>query len=843
MMIKITIDGQELTVPEGLPLRKAALKNGIYIPGTCGHPDLPPANTTPLKAKIYQGEREIIGDCIAEAVGSEGGCGLCLVQVEGTTDLVRACEIQVTEGMGVKTTAEEIKKARQKALAKILAHHPHACLTCAQREGCSLTQCSSNVPVDERCCILLNRCELGKVVDYIGLPEGTPKYVYEGLSKITGDVFFNRDYNLCIGCLRCVRICKDVRQVEALGAVMQGGRIYVGTLNPGLLEQSFCRQCSACVEVCPTGALLDKPEVKPVKRGENPPCIENCPAGIDIPEYLMRIAERDYTGALEVIYQSVPFPGILGYVCFHPCQTDCKRGEVNESIAICSLKRFVYDRVDKTELRVFAPAADTGKKVAVIGAGPAGLTAAYYLRKAGHQVDIYDGHTKPGGMLRYAIPAYRLPEEVLDDELSVVFDMGVRFFGRIRVGKEADFGKLIDDRYDAVLLAVGADLPIDLLLPGGDSPQVFSALEFLEKVKLEEMPPLAGKVVVIGGGNVAIDTAMTAVRCGGEEVRMYCLEKREEMPAHSWEIAQAEEEGTVIVNSWGPVEFKIKNEELKIIRFRRCVRVFDDEGKFRPEYDENEIIEVEADYVILAVGQAVDSGFTSVMGIERLRNNRIAVKNDSFQTNVNKYFSAGDAVKGAGSVVDAIAEGKKAAAEVDKFLGGSGTIAVKDYEKKKDNPVLGRDEEFWKKPVQRPPMLDTAERVEGFGVIECVFSADNAVTEAYRCLRCNLRAAITPPFLPPDKWRILNIDNIAEVPPSEGVILVAGKDKKPIKIAGSANIKQALLEEAERGGDDLLFSWEEDRFYSKRESELLQKHLQEYGEMPGGGGGDLDDLF
>ncbi len=843
MKVQITIDGKPLTVPEGLSVRKAALKNGIYIPGICGHPFLPPARQVHWSKEIYQGDRKITGDRDDEIAGEFANCNLCRVAVEGVDGLVRACETKAADGMVVRTHGEDIRKARQEALAKILAHHPHACLTCAQREGCSLTQCSSNVPEDERCCILLNRCELGKIVDYIGLPEGTPKYVPEHLPKITSDPFFERDYNLCIGCLRCVRICSEIRGVDALGATLREGRIWVGTHLPGALADSYCRFCNSCVEVCPTGALLDKPDSKPVTRGGNAPCVDACPAGIDVPAYVRRVALGDYKGALEVIYRSVPFPGILGYVCFHPCEDACKHNELDGVVAICALKRFVYESVPKDQRPKLEKRPSTGKKVAVIGSGPAGLSAAFYLKLSGHDVDVVEAADKPGGMLRQAIPEYRLPVSVLDDELQILYDLGIGFLTGKRLGVDVQLADLTG-HYDAVLLAIGSSAHHELGIPGEDLEGVMQTLDLLRSVRAGERPDLSGRVIVIGGGNVAVDAAMTAKRLGSEDVVMVCLEKEDEMPAHSWELDQAREEGIRILNGWGPMEFAGESGKLTGIRFKRCTRVFDEEGRFNPQYDEKDTTELDADVCLIAIGQKVDWTGLDDFGLTAGSGVTLRVDPVTMMTDIPGVFAAGDAVRGPSSVVDAIAAGRKAADAMDRFLGGSGVTETPPPDEIRDDPYLGRDEKFHQRESYRPRYADPAVRVENFSVIEQSLSPDEARNYAEQCLRCNLRAAITPVFLPPDKWQPLTAESVAALPDGlEGVYRLAGTDKKVTKIVGTANLKEALSAEVEKQPAGTLFCWEEDRMYSQRESELIQQHLQQYGEMPGGGEDDLDDLF
>ncbi|MFH1733779.1 MAG: FAD-dependent oxidoreductase [bacterium] len=838
MNIQITIDGKPLTVPEGLPIRKAAFKNGIYIPGICGHPYLPSAREVKWSQQVYRGGEVIVGDYQNETAGDEGSCNLCLVAIEGVEDLVRACSTKASDGLIVRTTGVDIVKARQSALAKILAHHPHACLTCAQREGCSLTQCSSNVPEDQRCCILLNRCELGKVVDFVGLPDGTPKYEHEGFPKITDDFFFDRDYNLCIGCLRCVRICRDVRGVDALAATWKDGRIWVGTSKPGSLPESDCRFCGACVEVCPTGALLDKPDSKPVHPGDLAPCVAACPAGIDIPAYIRHVAVGDYKGALEVIHNHVPFAGILGYVCFHPCESECKRNTLGSSAAICALKRFVYETVPRDEIPTTQITDSTGKKVSIIGAGPAGLSAAFYLRRKGHEVDVYDSSQEPGGILRFAIPEYRLPQTVLDDELTTLTDLGIEFKTGMTLTQDFNIADLLNDGSNAVLVTIGASLSRKLGIPGEDLGNVIQTLDLLREIREGRKRDLTGKVVVIGGGNVAIDAAMSARRLGAENVTMVCLEQRAEMPAHGWEIDQALAEGIEILPGWGPVEFTGENGNVKYLLFQRCLKVFDDQGRFNPVFDGSDTKSIAADYAIIAIGQSVGN-----TGLKTGPNGLIDIDQSSFETDIKGVFAAGDAVSGPASVVEAVAKGRSAADSIDKFLGGDGVSVSYQADDLRDDPFLGNVSEFdtGKREIR---LLPIAERIKGFDVIEQSLQENEARILAAQCLRCNLRATISPVILPPDKWLPLTTENVAQIPSAEGVYQLANQAKKVTKIVGTTDVRAALESEIDSHEAGTLFSWEEERMYSKRESELIQLYLQEYGEMPGGGGNDdLDDLF
>ncbi|MDP3947713.1 MAG: FAD-dependent oxidoreductase, partial [bacterium] len=354
-------------------------------------------------SQIYRGDEVYKGE---EGKDYEG-CGLCAVEVKGTDAPLLACNTIVTSPLDIRTDSASLSEIRRGRLARILIDHPHTCLQCAQREGCSLTQCSSSVKEEERCCTKFGACELRKVSEYVGIKQDIYRYIPQGLKIIQEEPLFKRDFNLCIGCTRCIRACKELRGVDALGLTFLNGKAIVGSKEK-TLTSSECKFCGACVEVCPTGALTDKD----LRKGRDIsliPCKYTCPANIDVPKYIRLIHQGQYEKSLFSIRDKVPLPSVLGRICNHPCETLCRRGEVNEPIAICLLKRFAseWDQGEwKKELK--EPLPTTGKRIAIIGAGPAGLTAAYYLKRKGHQVTIFDAQPDPGGMLRFGIPPYRL---------------------------------------------------------------------------------------------------------------------------------------------------------------------------------------------------------------------------------------------------------------------------------------------------------------------------------------------------------------------------------------------------------------------------------------------------
>ena len=443
--VELTIDGRQTSATQGWTILQAARNADIYIPTLCAHPDLPPTVGTVPRATIFQGANSM-ANCGNHS--QFDGCQLCVVEVEGE-GTVLACVTPVAENMVINTDTPQLKELRQQKLAEVLANHPHACLICPQKEGCSLTSCSTDVPEKERCCPKFNDCELRKVAEYIGIPEYAPRYTFQDLPSIVDEPLFNRNYNLCIGCLRCVKACQELVGAEALGFVFDdNGRVHVGTVAPSL-EESGCRLCGVCVEVCPTGALVDKiPKEKQLETLI--PCHYACPVMINVPRYVQLIGEGKFAEALAVIRQDNPFPGICGRVCTAPCEDACRRGEKGEPIAIRMLKRAAYERGTHEDKATAEP---TGKQVAIIGSGPAGLTAAHILAKMGHKVTIFEALPQPGGMMRIGIPEARLPRKVLDDEIDEVRSLGVD----IKVNSRIDsLDSLFHQDYHAILVTIGA---------------------------------------------------------------------------------------------------------------------------------------------------------------------------------------------------------------------------------------------------------------------------------------------------------------------------------------------------------------------------------------------------
>ena len=838
--ITLTIDTIPVTVDEGKTILQAAQAADIYIPTLCHHPALPVIEKRRGAEFVYRGNDRFDTD---DPAVEWDGCGICAVDIDGK--MMRACATEVMNGMSVITSAEHIRKHRQQKISSILETHPHACLTCSQAEGCPRTQCSSNVPEEERCCELLGACELQRVAQYIGIPQNLPRYRPRGFPVLRDDPLFIFNTELCIGCLRCVRACVDLRGVGTLSFVTMDGTLVVGSATAVPRSESDCRFCGACVEVCPTGALMDTVRAIGDERSKTlVPCRNGCPAGIDIPSYVRYIAKGEFEKAMSIVRERIPLTLSISHVCFHPCEQVCRRSALNQPVSVCRLKRFaaMHDDADRTSAVPGKP--DTGKNVVVIGAGPAGLTAAYFLALQGHAVTVHEALPEPGGMLRVGIPEYRLPLEYLQRDIHEIEASGVRIECNSPID-EARFETLKQEN-DAVFVASGAHNAKRIAVPGSDAAGVYWGVEFLRD---RAMGTIASdsfsrkNVVVVGGGNVAIDSARVALRLGALQVRIVCLESPEELPAWDWEVQEAMEETISFTHGFGPKETTGRNGTVSGLIFKRCTRVFDEQGRFNPAYDETQLLDIETDAVILAIGQDTSSGVFSTIGLDP--SGRITTDKKTLETQMKNVYAGGDVVRGPSSVIEAIAMGRAAAAEIDKALGGAGDIDRILVEREPVEHHLGTLENFALLERRQPAHSDPGVRISSFCEVENTFTQEDAQREAIRCLSCDLRLAIASVRLPPVADSVLEIrqDIIEQLPGEEGVYQLLDADKQIISIKGVMNLRTALAEVLADCGSALYFAYEKEPMYTKRESELIQQYLQKHGKLPSGGDDDLDDLF
>ncbi|NPV43184.1 MAG: NADH-quinone oxidoreductase subunit NuoF [Firmicutes bacterium] len=468
------------------------------------------------------------------------------------------------------------------------------------------------------------------------------------------------------------------------------------------------------------------------------PCQNSCPAGVDVPRYIAAIRDERFAEAVAIIKENNPLPAVCGRVCHHPCEFKCKRSQIDDPIAIRMLKRFAADyELKHPEETKISKKTDNGHKVAIIGAGPAGLTASYYLALEGYDVTIYESLPVAGGMLAVGIPEYRLPQKLLEAEINSITKLGVKIKTGITVGKDISLDELREQN-DAVFIAIGAHKENRINIPGEDMKGVYRGTEFLRKVNLDEKIEVGKKVAVIGGGNVAVDAARTAARLGGGEVHIFYRRTREDMTANFSEIEEAEKEGIKIHFLTAPTAILGDNgmvEKLECIKMN--LGEFDSSGRRKPVPDPESKFLVDIDTVIIAVGQSpdLDALNTEPDTIQTGRGGTIIVDNDTLMTKIPGVFAGGDCTLGPSMVIDAIALGRKGAFAIDRYLGGDAEQRWnQEKERKQTHPI--HEEPM---PRCRIDTLDPYQREGNFIEVELGLTKEAALYEASRCLRCDIK--------------------------------------------------------------------------------------------------------
>lgn len=467
------------------------------------------------------------------------------------------------------------------------------------------------------------------------------------------------------------------------------------------------------------------------------PCQLNCPARTDCQGYVGLIANGEYEAALKLIKNKVSLPASIGRVCPHPCETACRRGKVDEAINIAQLKAFAADMDSNSDSYLPEKDAPTGKKIAIIGGGPAGLTAAYRLAISGHEVTVYDMMEKMGGMLRYGIPQYRLPKEVLDKEIAIIEKLGVKMINGVKLGKDFTVASL-NAQNDAVIVAVGAWKSSSMRTPGEELDGIYGGIDFLRAVALKQEINIGDKVVICGGGNTAMDACRTAVRLGAKEV--YCVYRRtrNEMPAEDIEITEAEEEGVQFKFLTNPISFNGKDGKVKSVTLQLMeLGEPDASGRRRPVAIEGKTEELDVDSVIVAIGQKLVNEDVSELKLTDRGN--IEADIDTFKTNIEGVFAIGDATnRGASIAIEAIGEANRCALSIDAYLNGEDIETRVPYISRRDEELIDFQSKE-KCPARKPKVLSAAERKNNFDEVCLGYTEEDAKAEASRCLECGCK--------------------------------------------------------------------------------------------------------
>ena len=572
-----------------------------------------------------------------------------------------------------------------------------------------------------------------------------------------------------------VNVCYALRTSQLFNTPNMSRSAYIAKV-----EKQNCVACGKCVEACPAGAvklgqkLCDKegceityPRI-PLP-GDQPwgehmwshnyrdtnrincydtgtaPCKTACPAHIGIQGYLQLAKEGRYEDALALIKKDNPLPAVCGHVCNRRCEDACTRGTIDEAVAIDEVKRFIAERDLNAETRFIPkktiPSLKGGfeEKIAIIGAGPAGLSCAYFLALTGYKPTIFEKNAEPGGMLRYGIPSYKLEKDLLAAEIDVIRQLGVEIRCGVEVGKDITIEDLREQGYKGFYAAIGCQRGRKPGISGENAEGAYTAVDFLRKAGEKESFALEGDVVVVGGGNVAIDAARISSRCTDAKISMFCLETREKMPASNEEIEEALEEGIELNCGWGPKEILEEDGHVRGVVFKKCTRVFDAQGRFSPEYDENDTVTVPCRHVIFSVGQAIDWGHMLDNLHVELRPNGGALANKlTYQTSEPDIFVGGDVYTGPKFAIDAIAAGREGAVSLHRYVHENCTLTIgrnrRDFiELDKENIKV---ETYDSSSRQIPPKADVKEQAKTFRDLSQSLSEEQVKKETSRCLSC-----------------------------------------------------------------------------------------------------------
>ncbi len=609
-------------------------------------------------------------------------------------------------------------------------------------------------------CVISNRESVEKVAEIMGLEAGTAEAP--------------RAYNLCEGGVRAEDKYRYIgaRSCRAMATLFGGRRVCrVGCIGLGdcvracrfdalkmgpngypAVDYRKCVGCGACEKTCPKNIIRVKtPSERILKFNQIDdalaPCSQTCPAEIDIPTYISHIRAGRYTEAVETIKMRNPLPLTCGRVCPHPCEDDCRRGIEDEPVSINQLKRFASDwEMNSGVHTAIKCAPETGKKVAVVGGGPAGLSCAFFLRRLGHRVTIFESMPFLGGMLRYGIPEYRLPKKVLEWEIQGILNLGIDVFNNVRFGVDFGLGSLVAAGYNAVFLGIGAWKDFSLGIEGEEMEGTFTGIDFLSRISKGEKIELGKQAAVIGGGNTAVDCARTLLRLGLEKVYMVYRRTRKEMPANEVEIVASEEEGIEFVFLASPV--RVHGDDSNRVKSLEYLRMElgepDASGRRRPQPIEGSETHLEVDSVITAIGQSPDADFKEqdphkrITDLELTRWNTIDNNPETLTTSIPYVYTAGDAATGPSLVIEAIGGGRRAARSIDLHLKGRDITPVPDSLQNGRIPesVFSKVAGIEKRKRAKMPELPVNERIYSFAEVDLVLPEKAARREASRCLNC-----------------------------------------------------------------------------------------------------------
>jgi len=525
--------------------------------------------------------------------------------------------------------------------------------------------------------------------------------------------------------------------------------------SPRFVDLSKCTSCGECTKVCPVETPSEHnqglsprkaifkqyeqaiPGAYGISKRSVAPCKATCPAHVSIQGFIALMNQGKYHEALKLFKQEHPFPGSCGRVCHHPCEAVCTRGDVDQPVAIQYLHRYLseldFDGTNDPFIPEISEKRD--EKIAIVGSGPAGLTAAYYLAQKGYGVTIFEKLPVKGGMMAVGIPEYRLPKAELEKEIAVIEKLGVEIKTSMEFGKDITLESLKADGYSSIFMATGLHGSRALGVKGEDLEGVLKGTNFLRDAAMGKAEKLSGKVVVIGGGNVAVDVALTARRLGSDDVTMVCLEKRDEMPAWDYEIEEALEEKVKIVNSLGPIGFYGIDGRVNEVAFQECTAVFDENGRFSPQYDDCKLTSHDADIVIVAIGQAGELEFADSEGISLTPPGGYEADPVTLQTPIDWVFAGGDAFYGPKSVVDAIASGKTAAESMHRYINGLDLAEGREKNYEFEKPDIFNEPKL---PRVKPEKISVEQREGNFGEVTLSIAKELIDRESARCLSCGI---------------------------------------------------------------------------------------------------------